>query len=256
MQAGVRTVQQEVDHGLQRIAAGSSSTVFAGRTDRGVHAEGQVVSADVPWTRDTNALRVALDAVTPRDVVVRQVVDARDDFHARYDARWREYRYRIRIAPTPPVLDGRFVWWRRSGLDDDAVRAMCEKVVGEHAFGAFAGSGWSRSRNAQELTRIVRECIWQRSDAWTGDGERVISNELRIVANGFLPQMVRSIVAAAIEVGSAKHEPEWVADLLDRGDRSKMVEPAPAHGLSLWRVEYDDDDSISGSTTHGEYEED
>jgi tRNA pseudouridine38-40 synthase len=254
-QRGVRTVQEEFERALQRVASGSGSTAFAGRTDRGVHADGQVVSADVQWSRPASALRVALDATTPADIMVRDVQDASASFHARFDARWREYRYRIRVADTPPVLDARYVWWRRMVLDDDAVAVACRHFTGRRAFGAFVGSGWSRSRSVRDLTRDVRECEWRRSDRWDA-GEHIVDCELRVVANGFLPQMVRNMVAALVEVGAGRRDPAWVASLLERGDRGEMVEAAPAHGLSLWRVEYDEDDSIKGSATHGEYEED
>jgi tRNA pseudouridine38-40 synthase len=254
-QPGVRTVQAELDCALRQLGAGAAPTIFAGRTDRGVHAHGQVVSTDVRWSRDCAALRQGLDAVTAPDLVVRKVQDAPHDFHARFDACWREYRYRIRISDDAPVAEARFVWWRRSELDDDAIGRACRVLLGTHSFGAFASHGWSRKHDQRSLQRTVRLCEWRRNDDWS-DGERVVTCELRIAATGFLPQMVRNISAALVEIGSGRQPATWMNELLTMGDRSRLGDAAPAHGLTLWRVEYGGDDSVKGSDAHGKYEED
>jgi tRNA pseudouridine38-40 synthase len=255
-QSGVRTVQSELQRAIDRVAPGSARCVLAGRTDKGVHAVGQTASVDACWSRSAAELRVALDSVTPADIIVRDVDWTGPCFHARYDARWREYRYRIVIGAQPPVEDVRYVWWRRTPVDDDVVGVATRRFIGEHSFGAFAGHGWSRSRSRAELVRHVRACEWRRSDIWDEHGHRIL-DELRVTANGFLPQMVRNMVSAIVSVGEGNRTLEWIDELLVSGDRSELGDAAPPHGLTLWRVTYDEQEDVgAGSRSRGECEED
>lgn len=229
-QPGLRTVQKELEGVLQRVAPGSSRTVFAGRTDRGVHAIGQMVSADVAWGSSDDRLRSAINAVAPTDITVVDVRTVSPAFHARYDAIGREYRYRIVVAASPPPLERRYVWWRTRDLNSALAQAACERMVGKLSFGTFAGLGKSQSLDADALTRDVRQCDW------TQCGER---HEFRVVANGFLPQMVRNMVAAIVRVAQSERPVEWIDELLAANDRRVLDEAAPPNGLTLWRVEYD-----------------
>lgn len=234
-QPGRRTVQDELEQLLQRLAPRTGRTVFAGRTDRGVHAVGQVVSVDVDWRASDLALRDALNSTAPHDISIIDVATVADTFHARYDALTREYRYRIIVDPAPPVLERRYVWWRRKAIDADRAASASERLAGTHAFGTFAGIGRSQSLAAGELVRQISVCEWRAYDA----GRR---HELRIVANGFLPRMVRNIVGAIVQVGSGKQEPTWIDELIAANDRRVLGEAAPPQGLALWRVRYADDD--------------
>jgi tRNA pseudouridine38-40 synthase len=232
------------------LAPGSSRTVFAGRTDRGVHARGQVASLDIRWHQTTDQLRNALNALLPDDIVVSRVEWTSPTFHARYDARWREYRYRIWVADVPPVLHRRYVWWRAVDLDETRAAAASHRLVGTHAFGSFAGSGRSQRDEAPRLVRTVRACEWLVRE--TGDTRQ---HELRVEANGFLPQMVRNMVAALVHVGRGDRPVQWIDEVLAANDRRILTEAAPPQGLVLWRVRYDDeaDDSFDGSGSDGEY---
>jgi tRNA pseudouridine38-40 synthase len=229
-QPGCRTVQQELETVLQRLAPGSSRTVFAGRTDRGVHALGQVVSFDTSWRESDERLRYAINSLAPSDLTAVAVETASETFHARYDARWREYRYRIVVADSPPPLERRYLWWRTRTLDAVDAQAACQRFVGRHAFGTFAGLGKSQSLEPSALTRVVRECEWQSDGA---------GHVFRVVANGFLPQMVRNMVASVTRVAQGDRPAEWIDELLLANDRRVLGEAAPPHGLTLWRVEYD-----------------
>lgn len=231
---------------LGRIAPGTGRTVFAGRTDRGVHAVGQVVSVDVRWTRTDEALRNALNAVGPEDIGVLSIVRVGARFHARYDARWREYRYRIVVGDVPPVLERRYTWWRSRRVDAERANRAAARLVGGHSFGTFAGNGRSQDSLAGSLDRVVQICEWQVFEGF--DAQR---HELRIVANGFLPQMVRNIVAAVVRVGQGDEPVEWIDQLLAGNDRRLLGDAAPASGLVLWRVEYDDDGSSDTGTDVG-----
>lgn len=250
IQQSGRTVQGELELAIQRLAPGSGRTTFAGRTDRGVHALGQVVSLDLSWSGSTERLRDALNAVLPPDVSVGDVEWTSPTFHARYDATWREYRYRVWVAPSPPPLARRYVWWRRDALEASRAAAACGLLVGRHAFGSFAGSGRSRAVDVATMTRTVRRCEWhsEESGAYT-------RHELRIEADGFLPQMVRTIAGAVVLVARGTRDVEWFGAALAANDRSALDEPAPPEGLILWRVRYDDerDDSGDGFRSDWEY---
>lgn len=244
IQMGVRTVQGELERAIEQIGCGPARLAFAGRTDRGVHAIGQVASGRVHWSCSESALQSALNGVTPDDIVV---VDARfvdEQFHARFSARTREYRYRIAESAVPPVLSRRYVWWRRQELDADRADRACRRLIGSHAFGAFAGSGKSRSLSSEELKRTVYHCSWT-----VADGERVAMpdvgrlHELRIVADGFLPQMVRNIVAAIVAVARGEQPLEWIDFVLGSNDRAVLGEPAPPHGLIFWGAGYEPPDN-------------
>jgi tRNA pseudouridine38-40 synthase len=177
-------------------------------------------------------------------LVVSRVDLVTQSFHARYDALWREYRYRIHIAPAPPAMDRRFAWWRWRELDANLASAACSRLIGRHHFGSFAGMGKSRSRDAGILERQVRECIW-RCDAIESDralsGAVECRHELRIVADGYLPRMVRNIVGAIRVVAEGERSADWIDELLEVRNRSALGEAAPPEGLVLWRITYADD---------------
>ena len=249
MQRGQRTVQGVLDEAIQCIAPDSGSTTFAGRTDRGVHALGQVVSVDLAWKGRPDRCRDALNAILPRDVGVRSVEWMSGAFHARFDARWREYRYRILVSPTPPVLERRYVWWRRRAVDLELADEAAARFVGTMAFGSFAGNGKSRMVPPEKLVRTVRRSSWTATD-----GGAAARYEFRIEATGFLPRMVRNMTAAIVDVGTGRQPLDWIDELIAANDRSVLGEAAPPEGLVLWRVCYDDeDDSRHGSVQHGEH---
>jgi tRNA pseudouridine38-40 synthase len=236
-----RTVQAELESTVRKIGGGDVRLSFAGRTDRGVHALGQVVSGQIRWSGSLDSLKVSLNAVCPNDIVVSDVHEAEAGFHARFKARWREYRYRIVVADVPPVLERRYVWWRRKDVDSEVASRACKRLIGTHGFGSFASGGKSQSLSLADLTRTVYSCSWHALD-WDADlDERRL--ELRIAATGFLPQMVRNIAGAVIEVASGAQPVEWIDELLAAGDRGAMREGAPPQGLILWRVGYTEFDS-------------
>lgn len=229
-QPGLRTVQAELDAVIQRIAPGSSRSIFAGRTDRGVHAVGQVVAIDIEWRADDARLRDALNALAPGDITAVAVETVGDSFHPRYDARWREYRYRIVVKDSPPPLERRYIWWRMRALDATAAAAACERMIGTHSFGSFAGLGKSQSLDPAALTRTVRQCDWRAK----GD-----EHVFRVVANGFLPHMVRNMAAAVVQIAESRREATWIDELLEANDRRVLGDAAPPSGLTLWHVGYD-----------------
>jgi tRNA pseudouridine38-40 synthase len=115
-------------------------------------------------------------------------------------------------------------------MNVEHARDACQRMVGTHVFGSFAGLGKSQSLQPDALTRTIRECEWRTE----GD-----THVFRVVANGFLPHMVRNMVAAIVRVAQSERPATWIDELLAANDRRAMGEAAPASGLTLWRVEYD-----------------
>jgi tRNA pseudouridine38-40 synthase len=247
-QDGKRTVQGELERAIDQMVGFPVPVYLAGRTDQGVHAVGQVASlADYrPDLRDRTVLK-ALNAHLPDDLAVTEVERRPLGFHARYDARWREYRYRVWTGVRQPIAAG-FVWQRPGTLDLDAMNAAAMKLIGTHDVASFAGGGEGvpgseRQSRARGTTRTIFVCGVHRILPWWGCADATGSlAELRIAADGFLPRMVRSVMGALAEIGRGARPGTWIDELLASRDRRLGPMTAPAHGLTLWRVGYDEDD--------------
>ncbi|CAN5812686.1 tRNA pseudouridine(38-40) synthase TruA [soil metagenome] len=246
-QAGVRTVQQELDEALERLGGGKAATEFAGRTDRGVHAVGQVVrGADIRPEMSGAALHKALNRLLPDDLAISALSRVDPGFHPRFDARWREYRYRLWVGGKQPLVE-RFAWTRRSELDLAQMAWAASLLEGTHDLAAFTGGGegvpWSDRANARRGTvRRVYHCgVRAVGPWWAVIPESGIGIEIRIIADGFLPQLVRTLAGALVSVGSHERSATWISELLEVADRRVGPVLAPAHGLILWRVGYDSD---------------
>jgi tRNA pseudouridine38-40 synthase len=247
-QEGKRTVQGELERAIQEVVGFSVPAYLAGRTDQGVHAAGQVVSlADYrPDLRDVTVLK-AINAHLPEDLAVTSVVRRPLGFHARSDARWREYRYRYWTGVRQP-LAADVIWQRSESLDLDAMNAAARRFIGTHDVASFAGGGEgvpgsARQSMARGTVRTILICRLAAMAPWWGsvnDQGRLI--ELRIAADGFLPRMVRSITGALADIGRGARPVSWIDEMLTAKDRRLGPTTAPAHGLTLWRVGYDTDD--------------
>jgi len=189
----------------------------------------------------------ALNAHLPDDLAVTEVARRPLGFHARYDARWREYRYRVWTGVRQPLVAD-IVWQRSDSLDLDAMNAAAIRLIGTHDVASFAGGGEGvpgseRQSMARGTVRSIVLCRVEPILPWWGavnDQGKLI--ELRIAADGFLPRMVRSITGALADIGRGARPVTWIDDLLSAKDRRLGPMTAPAHGLTLWRVGYDDDD--------------
>lgn len=238
IQPGMRTVQGVVESALATLDGRAVRAVFAGRTDTGVHALGQVAHADVRRERPMERWRRGLNGVLPPDVRVTNVEQVPDRFHARYDATGREYRYTIWNGEVqPPLLRGTS-WHRRSPLDVGAMGEAARALIGEHDFAAFAGAGAGLPGGERPTVRTMRAASWaaaQRAEAMAG-----VALEFTIEGSGFLPHMVRNVVGSLVMIGAGGAPMEWMATLLRGRDRRLAAPTAPAHGLTLWRVRYDE----------------
>jgi tRNA pseudouridine38-40 synthase len=257
-----RTVQGELEAALERLAGEPVRVALAGRTDSGVHAWGQVASLDFPDKPRLSSpvdVQRALNAILPGDVAVTGAEIAPDTFHARFSARRRAYRYLIWNAPYPLPLISRYSLHMRNKLDWEAMEQAAGQLVGAHDFAAFAGSGMgvrddeTAEHDKPSTTRTMHVARilpvdptadvrhWhgpevQGSGAWDETVPGMWA--LDLVANAFLPQMVRAITGTLLEVGQGKRTVENMSELIESRDRSAAGQTARAHGLCLMWVEY------------------
>jgi tRNA pseudouridine38-40 synthase len=223
-QTTARTVQEVLETALEGITGTDVRVLAAGRTDAGVHAEGQVIAFDTGWRHSTSDLHRALNAALPQDIVVRELVQAAPDFHPRYDARSRRYRYTVYNAPIRSPLTRRTSLHVSVPLDLGAMDAATALIVGEHDFAAFG-----RPTRGGVTVRRVMEAGWGAEVPWLF---------FEIEANAFLFRMVRSIVGTLLQVGQGRWSPREFGVILASRDRSSAGQTAPARGLSLIRVSY------------------
>jgi tRNA pseudouridine38-40 synthase len=243
-----RTVQGELERTLSALGAEPARTIFAGRTDRGVHANGHVAAVHLGrWRASHSELQRALNARLPRDMAVTKTADCDASFNPRFEAVWREYRYRIATGVVDPFLR-RYAWLLRDAVDISRAEAAATAFVGRHDFASFAGGGegvpWSeRAGRERGTTRTVFDLSCrERSSAPISAEEPTASTlEFRFVADGFLPRMVRNMIGAIVEVGQGRREPEWIDELLAARDRRSGTILAPPEGLTLWRVGFGGD---------------
>jgi tRNA pseudouridine38-40 synthase len=233
-QPGQLTVQGSLESALATILRCEVDTVGAGRTDAGVHALGQVVSYQATGTEpDALPMLRSLNALVDRGISVREVRRAHAGFSARFDARQREYRYRLVTGPVPPIFLGPVSWWVKTPLDAEAMAAGAALLLGEHDFRSFCVTA---SAEGKRTMRRV-EAIELFSEEHLGEECLV----LRVMGNAFLHSMVRTIAGTLVEVGAGRREPGWVAEALEARHRSAAGPTAPAHGLTFWSVRYPED---------------
>jgi len=210
---------------LASIAGTEISTTAAGRTDAGVHARIQVVHFDTDAKRPSSAWVRGVNALLPDAMAILWSHEVPDDFHARYSALSRTYRYELLNRPVRAALSAHYAGWFHLALDVEKMRAAAALLVGEHDFSAFRSS----ECQAKSPIREVHELSIHR------DGETIA---FVIRANAFLHHMVRNIVGTLVYVGKGKHPPQWVHQVLQSRDRAKAAPTFGPEGLYLERIEY------------------
>ena len=219
-------VQDALERALAEIAGAPVATICAGRTDAGVHALAQVAHFDTGAHRPESAWVRGVNALLPAACAVAWSRTVPDEFHARYSALGRTYRYLLLNRSVRPAADHGRVGWFHLPLDVDRMRRAAALLVGEHDFSAFRSS----ECQARSPVRTLRRLDIERH------GDYLV---LDLQANAFLHHMVRNIVGCLVYVGKGKHRPEWVGEVMEARDRSLAAPTFDASGLYLARVEYD-----------------
>jgi tRNA pseudouridine38-40 synthase len=222
---GEPTVQAAVESALSFVAGCPVEVVCAGRTDAGVHARAQVVHFDSPVERTMRGWVLGATTRLPPAVCARWCVPVADDFHARFSARARRYRYRLVNRPVRPALMRNYLGWERCPLDADAMHRAARALLGEKDFSAFR----TVHCQAPHARRDMQEISVRR------DGEIV---DIEVQANAFLHHMVRNIVGSLLMVGRGEKPEAWIGELLAGRDRTVAGPTAPAAGLLFLRPLY------------------
>jgi len=229
------TVQGTLEAIWRSLTQETVRLTAAGRTDAGVHALGQVVGVATETRLKNEDLHRALNALLPNDIAVREVEDAPDGFHATYDAVGKRYRYQIHNGRAPSVFDRHYTWHYPQPLDADVMHTAGQALVGKHDFSSFETAGSERPdsiRTIHELTVKKSHYLAERDD----DNHRLT---IDVAGDGFLYNMVRTIVGTLVEVGVGKQSDNWPAEVLAAQDRRRAGQTAPPHGLFLVSVDYD-----------------
>jgi tRNA pseudouridine38-40 synthase len=219
-------VQDARESALTAIAATTISTTAAGRTDRGVHARLQVVHFDTDAQRPPSAWVRGVNALLPDAVAVLWSHEVPDDFHARFSARARTYRYQLLNRPVRAALEAHYLGWFHQSLDVEKMRAAAALFVGEHDFSAFRSSECQAKSPVRTVHDFRIEAREQRID-------------FIVRANAFLHHMVRNLVGTLVYVGKGKHPPQWVSEVLASRNRAKAAPTFGPEGLYLERIEYE-----------------
>ncbi len=225
LQPDVRTIQSELERSLSKIFQSDVKIYGAGRTDAGVHATGQVAHFMVDTGRTSEQLQRALNGLVPSDIVIKKVEEVSSDFHARYSAKSRLYRYTILNRPYPDVFLRNFVFFYRYPLDIESMIKATSIFKGSHDFTSFCAAAKEEKNN----TRVVMNFNLYK---W---GDFIITD---IEASGFLHNMVRILMGTILQAGRGKYSFEKIRDILEARDRTCAGPTLPARGLCLVCIKY------------------
>jgi tRNA pseudouridine38-40 synthase len=224
-------VQQRVEEALSVVANQPVEVICAGRTDTGVHASGQVVHFDTDSERTERGWLLGANTNLPDDVNVSWVAPVPDDFHARFSATSRSYRYLILNRLQRSALHRDRAWWVYEPLDAERMHEAAQRLLGEHDFSAFRAAGCQ----ANTAVRTMLDISVSRNGDWI---------TLEVTANAFLQHMVRNIMGTVATVGLGEQGAEWLSEVLENRDRKAGGIAAPAHGLTLVGVAYPEEFGI------------
>src|SRR6266404_192016 len=232
MQEELRTVQGELTRALSRIDSRDVVVHGSGRTDAGVHAEGQVAHVQLEKQITPEKLRAAINGNTEKDVRVIEVAIVADDFHARYSAREKTYVYRVVNGPVISPFWLRYAHHGARALDLQRMKSGAALFLGEHDWSAFSSA---QSDSETKRRTITNMAVTEHAD----ERERARIVEITVSANGFLRYMVRSIAGTLLAVGCGEMDDQLVAQAIAGGDRSLVAATASACGLTLLSVRYE-----------------
>jgi tRNA pseudouridine38-40 synthase len=220
------TVQGEIEKALKEMTSKAVTVIGSGRTDAGVHAEGQVANFKCETRLEPEALMKGLNSLLAPDIVIKACEKVSASFHARYNAKSKIYHYKILNRPIPAAIGRQYSWFIRQALNQDAMRAAISHIIGLHDFKAFEATGSPRQRTTRQ---VFSAALSERKDSLL---------IFHIEADGFLRCMVRNMVGTLVDVGRKKLTAADFKRVLDSRDRSLAGATAPAHGLTLIKVNY------------------
>jgi tRNA pseudouridine38-40 synthase len=224
-QVEVRTVQASVESALRSIGWVNSTILAAGRTDTGVHASGQVIAFDLEWDHSPRELRNALNANLPADIAARLVEPVEIDFHPRFFATARRYRYRLFCDKVRQPMRERYVWRVWPPVSIDTLQESAKHLIGTHDFSAF---GTPPQPGGSTVRKIF-------TSSWSNDENEFV---FEILGNAFLYHMVRRLVNLQVEIGQGKRKAQEIISFLGSMRKELVQGLAPAHGLILEEVVY------------------
>ena len=219
------SVQAELEAALTKIAQKPLTVYCAGRTDTGVHAMAQVVHFDTDVERPLRAWSFGVNSHLGKRVSVHWVKPVPDDFHARFSALDRSYRYTLLNRATRPGYQAGYLGWERMPLDAQRMHEAAQQILGEHDFSSFR----SAECQATHARRLLKRLDIRR------DQDRVI---IEVCANGFLHNMVRILTGCLLAIGRGERSVQWMAELLDARDRTLAGVTAAPHGLCFLQPSY------------------
>jgi tRNA pseudouridine38-40 synthase len=221
-----KTIQHGLEQALSLIANEPIKLVCAGRTDAGVHASNQVVHFDTLAKRMDSAWLRGANTQLPEGISIRWVKQVSPDFHARFSAKSRTYRYIIYNASTPSALLNHYVTWDRRQFDMDSMIAASQLLIGEHDFSAFRASQCQANNPVRHMQSITI----------SRQGEFIV---IEVKASAFLYHMVRNIVGVLMAIAAGEKAAPWITEVLQSRDRQQAGVTAPPHGLYLVAIDYD-----------------
>ncbi|MBO5498529.1 MAG: tRNA pseudouridine(38-40) synthase TruA [Bacteroidales bacterium] len=234
-----RTIQGDLEKALQTLTGSPIQVTGAGRTDSEVNAINYIAHFDLPDKVRTEAAQLCykLNAILPHQITVHEISQSEEEFHARFDARSREYHYFIHFCKDP--FCEKFSYRMRHSLDMGRMNEAAAYLLGEHDFRCFEKTGGNNATSICTITEAgwstYRPTHVELMQYPYNDGDYIV---FRIKANRFLRNMVRAIVGSLIEVGRGKRDPEWIKELIDGGSRSDAGTSVPGKGLFFSGAEY------------------
>lgn len=220
-----RTAQGEIEHALRRLGWADEAITASGRTDSGVHAEGQIAAFELDWNHTDEELARAVNFLLPSDISINQATRVNSDFHPRYDARYRKYRYQIYISPNIEPLAERYQWRVWPEPDFEIMNQAAKMICGEQDFALYG----KPAKKGGRTIRRVESVKWKREQ-----GNKAF---FQIKANSFLYHMVRRITFILVRVGQGKAIQDAIADSFE-GINNLPSGIAPARGLILEEIIY------------------
>ena len=223
IQSNDRTVQGELEHATKRLFGETHRLAVAGRTDTGVHALAQVANFKTASDLELRSIRPGLNSYLPEDIVVKEVEQVAESFHARFNATSREYRYVI--SKRQRAVGRQYAWHCKYDLNCTQMAAASKYLLGTHAFTAFSKIMEEEPHYLCDLRRLE----------WRETADEFV---MEICSNRFLHNMVRSVAGTLVDVGRGRLKPVDLKEILESGDRARAGSAAPPHGLFLVRVNY------------------